>query len=40
MEGGGLVLHRGVALISGGFELCSQDVCDYPTFEQTFRITR
>ncbi|WP_406062545.1 hypothetical protein [Micromonospora sp. NBC_00860] len=40
VEGGGLVLHKGVALISGGFELCNQDVCDYPTFEQTFRITR
>ncbi|MFE9918886.1 hypothetical protein ACFYPG_27390 [Micromonospora sp. NPDC005553] len=36
----GLVLHKGVALISGGFELCNQDVCDYPNFEQTFRITR
>ncbi|MCG5445209.1 hypothetical protein NIE79_003654 [Micromonospora sp. NIE79] len=40
VEGGGLVLHKGVALISGGFELCNQDVCDYPNFEQTFRITR
>ncbi|WCN79918.1 hypothetical protein [Micromonospora sp. LH3U1] len=40
VEGGGLVLHKGVALISGGFELCNQDVCDYPQFEQTFRITR
>ncbi|MEU7801182.1 hypothetical protein [Micromonospora arborensis] len=39
-ESGGLVLHKGVALISGGFELCGQDVCDYPRFEQTFRITR
>ncbi|RZT80017.1 hypothetical protein EV382_3259 [Micromonospora violae] len=40
VEGGGLALNRGVALISGGFELCNQDFCDYPTFEQTVRITR
>ncbi|MGI5519582.1 hypothetical protein ACQEUX_01320 [Micromonospora sp. CA-259024] len=40
VEGGGLVLKPGVALISGGFELCSQEGCDYPRFEQTFRITR
>ncbi|MEU4554754.1 hypothetical protein [Micromonospora violae] len=40
VEGGGLALNRGVALISGGFELCNQDGCEYPTFEQTVRITR
>ncbi|WP_433125887.1 hypothetical protein ACQPWW_24810 [Micromonospora sp. CA-240977] len=39
-ESGGLVLHKGVALISGGFELCGETGCDYPRFEQTFRITR
>ncbi|WP_435207303.1 hypothetical protein [Micromonospora sp. bgisy143] len=40
VEGGGLALNPGVALISGGFELCNQDVCDYPRFEQTVRIKR
>ncbi|MGC5308862.1 hypothetical protein [Micromonospora zamorensis] len=40
VEGGGLVLKPGLALISGGFELCGEAGCDYPRFEQTFRITR
>ncbi|CCH20161.1 hypothetical protein [Micromonospora lupini] len=40
VEGGGLVLKPGVALISGGFELCGQDMCDYPHFEDEVRITR
>lgn len=39
-EGGGLALNPGIALISGGFELCGEVGCDYPRFEQTFRITR
>jgi len=39
-DGGGLVFHKGVALASGGFELCGQDVCDYPRFEETIRVTR
>ncbi|MDG4840563.1 hypothetical protein O7631_28900 [Micromonospora sp. WMMD967] len=38
-ENGGLVFHKGIALASGGFELC-QDGCDYPRFEGTVRITR
>ncbi|MFG3555181.1 hypothetical protein ACGGAQ_12375 [Micromonospora sp. NPDC047557] len=39
-EGGGFAFNRGVALASGGFELCGQDVCDYPRFEDEVRITR
>ncbi|NYH42335.1 hypothetical protein HNR22_002062 [Micromonospora jinlongensis] len=40
VEGGGLVIKPGVALISGGFELCGDVGCSGPRFEQTFRITR
>ncbi|MEU4529764.1 hypothetical protein AB0F49_16190 [Micromonospora ureilytica] len=40
VEGGGFVIKPGVALISGGFDLCGDVGCGGPRFEQTFRITR
>ncbi|MEV4121032.1 hypothetical protein [Micromonospora sp. NPDC049645] len=39
-EGGGFAFNRGVALATGGFELCGENGCDYPRFEDEVRITR